>query len=148
MNEKDRKEKRADNELVGKNVSWYQTFLSAWVENRMEKDKQIINLSSLAIGVLILLRKEIGNSFQFGIWLLAGICFIISIMVLLQIFSQNSNYIENLIKNTDHEKINSIEKSLRSKTFWGFNLFIVGIILTFLLAWSSTGFYIAILKGV
>lgn len=45
-------EECANQEEQDKRVAFYQTFLTAWVENRMEMDKQILTLSSLAIGFL------------------------------------------------------------------------------------------------
>ncbi|MBN1784088.1 MAG: hypothetical protein JW812_03910 [Alphaproteobacteria bacterium] len=113
----------------------------------MEKDKQILSLSTLAIGVLILLRKSIENEIYFGVWISAGLAFLTSIIILLQMFSQNSDYIGELIKNNDINKKKELEKKLQQKTKWSFRFFITGVLLTFILASSSTGFYITILKG-
>lgn len=53
----------AKQELMEKHVAFYQTFLSAWTASRMEKDKQVLTLSALAIGLLTTFRSELDDVF-------------------------------------------------------------------------------------
>ena len=129
-------DENAQQEFIQKKVAFYQSFLSAWIENRMEKDKQILILSALAIGLLMTFRDELPDVFSFCLWLLSGFAFVIAIIIVLWIFRQNSDYIELLLINDDDqsEEIKKLEKSLQKKTLWAFGLFILGIVLTISLA--------------
>lgn len=136
----------AQQEIMQKNVAFYQTFLSAWTESRMEKDKQILTLSALAIGLLMVFRKELDDVLAFCIWLGAGTAFVAAIVIILLIFGQNSDYIEHIIRDDNQPDKLIIEKSLQRKTLWAFCLFVIGILLTIILAVLGAGFIIT--KGV
>lgn len=131
---------REEQELTGKNVSFYEVFLGAWVQNRMEKDKSILTLSSLSIGLLVTFLNTINTVGEFALWILSTLSFVVAIIVNLLIFSQNSDYIEEVIRNTNQDKQMSIETKLRRKTIFSFSLFILGIILTFVLVMIQSGF--------
>lgn len=137
------KQNNDNQELIHKNVAFYQTFLNAWVGSRMEKDKQILTLSALAIGLLMAMRGDVSDVLAFLIWLFAGGAFVISMLIILIIFRQNSDYIEQIIRDDDTEKKLSIEKSLNRKTVLSFWCFLAGVILTISLAVYSSGFVIA-----
>lgn len=128
-------------EHTQKNVAFYQTFLSAWVSSRMEKDKQILTLSALAIGLLMTFRGELSDVFAFTVWLIAGFAFVASITIILLIFGQNGDYIEKIIRDDDGARV-ELEKSLHRKTFWAFGLFLVGVVLTIFLAVYGAGFIV------
>ena len=133
---------KEEQEFIGKNISFYETFLNAWVQNRMEKDKSVLTLSSLAIGLLVTFLAKNENTTQFVFWILSTIFFVISIIINLLTFHQNSDYIQEILQGTDKKKQESLEKKLNTKTFISFALFIVGIILTFSLAIMQSGFTI------
>lgn len=133
----------AKQELMEKHVAFYQTFLSAWTASRMEKDKQVLTLSALAIGLLTTFRSELDDVFAFCVWLSAGASFVISIVIILLIFGQNSDYIEQIIRDDNQDKKMGVEKSLQRKTLWGFRLFVIGVVLTVFLAIYGTGFVIS-----
>ena len=40
-------------ELEGKNIAFYSTLLSAWIQTKMERDKTLVTLSAAAIGLLV-----------------------------------------------------------------------------------------------
>jgi len=125
-------ENKKSEELIGKEVAFYETFLSAWVENRMEIDKQVLNLSALAIGLLFFFYDKLCNSLHLFLWCLANISFISSIILILRIFHLNSGYIEKILKDKEEEVMN-LEKRLNKNTQWSFRIFIFGIVIAFVL---------------
>lgn len=53
-----------------KDVAFYSSCVNAWIQTRMEKDKQLLTLSSVAMGFLINLYKDLGNdTTAFVLWL-------------------------------------------------------------------------------
>ena len=141
-------------EIMQKNVSFYEVLFTAWMDNRMEKDKQILTLSALAIGLLMTFRSEIKDFCSFFILALASLSFTGSMIVVLGIFKKNSDYLMQLIREsnkreqTDKEKKEIVdnERTLQSRTFLAFWLFIVGVGFTFIL--SAYRIVPEILKGV
>lgn len=129
--------------FLQKDVAFYQTFLAAWIENRMEKDKSLLTLSSLAIGLLITFTDKLSSPTEFVLWLLSGIAFLATIIIILLIFRCNSNYIQCLLAE-DIAKQQRHEKSLNLMTLMAFVIFIVGLCLTFTLAISETDYSIKI----
>ncbi|MBF0269952.1 MAG: hypothetical protein HQL44_15310 [Alphaproteobacteria bacterium] len=136
----------AQQEHMEKNVAYYETFLSAWVDSRMEKDKQILTLSALAIGLLVTFKDGLNDVVSFCVWLGASSSFVAAIVIILMIFTQNSEYIERLIREDLPAEKYAIERSLQRRTVWAFWLFVVGVTLTMLLAVYGAGF--KIVKGV
>lgn len=130
-----------------KRVAFYQTFLGAWIENRMEMDKQVLTLSSAAIGLLMVFYKDMDKVFEFSLWLIAGCAFIVAIILVLCIFRNNSNYIQCLIREDNQTLQNVLEKRLQTMTAWAFGSFIVGIVLSFTLAIVRSGFEITKVHG-
>ena len=134
-------------ELMEKKVAYYESFLKAWIENRMETDKQILTLSSLAIGLLMILQAKLNTVVEFVLWLSAGGIFIVAIVIVLFIFRHNSTYIGCLIREDNQSQQDAVEKSLRSLTACAFVAFILGIILTYALAIVESGFVIVKAQG-
>ena len=143
-----------DHEIMQKNVSFYEVLFTAWLENRLEKDKQILTLSGLAIGLLMTFRSEIDDFCSLFILVLASFSFTGSMIVVLGIFKKNSDYLMQLIQKsnkgeqTDKEKKEMVdnERTLQNQTFLAFWLFIVGVGFTFIL--SAYKIVPVILKGV
>ncbi len=129
--------------FLQKDVAFYQTFLAAWIENRMEKDKSLLTLSSLAIGLLITFTDKLTSPGEFILWLFSGVAFLATIIIILLIFRCNSNYIQCLLVE-DIKKQQRHEKSLNIMTLLAFVIFIVGLSLTFTLAISEANFSIKI----
>jgi hypothetical protein len=145
MDENEKEKNREAEELTGKNVAFYETFLSAWVENRMEVDKQLLTLSSLAIGLLMTFK--LGTVTELVLWLVSGGLFLITIVVVLCVFRNNTKYIECLISDDDENKKKAVEKSLQTLTAWAFVMFILAIASTFVLALIKSGFVITKATG-
>jgi len=140
-------QEREAQELMEKNIAFYGTFLNAWVENRMETDKQLLTLSSLAIGLLMIFYDKLHTTTELVLWLAAGVLFILTIILVLCIFRSNSKYIECLIVDDDQHRKQAVEKSLQTMTACAFGMFIVGIIFTFALAIVKSGFVIMKASG-
>ena len=131
-----------DQEFMQKEVAFYTTFLGAWVENRMEMDKQLLTLSSLAIGLLMIFYDKLENVAQFVLWLAAGGLFIATIIMILCVFRNNSKYIECLVSESDEREKKAVEKKLQNQTACAFGMFIVAIVTTFALAIVKSDFII------
>lgn len=127
----------------GRSVAFYSALVEAWINTRMECDKQILSLSSLALGGLIAIQqKGLGDATSFIVWLCGGVCFVLAILLALIVLSMNAHYIEKLAedsKSTRHEYL------LKLLDIALMILFVFGVVLTFTLAIKETGF-VAILK--
>ena len=152
----DKKTELNEEEYMQKNVAFYQTFLSAWVQNRMEFDKQLLTLSSLAIGVLMLFHEDLKTLPFLILWLITGISFITTIIIILRIFKNNPDYIEYIIaedgvseaeRKVIEEKRIELEKSLQKNTEYAFITFIIGIILTLSLVVVKSGIITITIQG-
>ena len=123
-----------------------QTLLSAWTTTRMEKDKQLLTLSALAIGLLVTLRSEIDDVCAYYVWLSSGASFLFSIIIILRVLHLNSVYIEQILAGDDQVKTKGIDKCLRCSAILADCLFATGVGLTAFLVVYGTEF--SILKGV
>ena len=126
-----------DEENQQKEILWYQSTVDAWYETRMEVDKQILTLSALGIGLLMTLTKGFTNPHVVVLWCAAAVSFLVSIFLILQIFSKNSDYLVVLIQETD-EKHHS--NRLRFMTLWAHGLFFLGAVITVVLALKTIVF--------
>jgi ABC-type Fe3+-siderophore transport system permease subunit len=123
-----------DSENEQKRVAYYQTFLGAWIENRMEADKQILTLSSVAIGWLMTFYDKLDGCLELALWLVAGTVFSVAVIIVLFIFRDNSKYIECVIREHDSALHDRLEKKLHGMTVCAFILFFSGVALSFILS--------------
>ena len=117
-----------------KRVARHQEYVAAWTSNRMEIGKRILTLSGLAFGFLMTFRSDIDDACSFSIWVSAIVFFFVSMGLFLWIFWRNSDYIMLIVKKDDEKKKEKIRKSLTRNMFFAVCLFVVGMILTFVLA--------------
>lgn len=108
-----------------KEVVYYEALVNSFLENRMEIDKQILNLSCLAIGFLSATIKEINS--LFCVWLFTNIFFLLSIILTLFIFHSNTKIIEDNIKNQNFEESENDNHilSIISYSFFGIAMFLL-----------------------
>ena len=142
-------EELKEQEKMLKKVAYYQELISTWSSNRMEIGKRILTLSGLAIGLLVTFGSEvseIGDALSFIIWISASGFFIASMLIILHIFKQNSNYIMLLVQKDNQEKKEKINKSLKCNMRLAVLFFFIGIGLTYFLAIYIVG--LPFLKGV
>lgn len=88
-----------DEILKQKEISYYSALLNAWINTKMERDRTILTISSGAIGVLITLLTTVGakNCLEIILFMFAFVLFITTVILVLNIFSENSRYIEEII---------------------------------------------------
>ena len=132
-------------------VVYFDSWVKAWIENRMELGKQLLALSALAIGLLIGIFGQPETVTQFWLWLFAGMAYLACGALILIIFHMNTVYIGILLENhqtadDDEEKVilgqkeALITKQLNWWTKMAFLLFLAGTTLTLFLAISQSGF--------
>ncbi len=146
-----------DLEYLQKRVAFYQTIVGAWVQTRMEADKQLLTLSGLAIGSLMLFRGELKSISQLVLWLSASGLFVGTIITILFIFWNNSTHIEYIIADNQEQdaekktefkvKAEIMDKKLNLQTICAFVMFVLAIILTFALAIARTNIMVIINQG-
>lgn len=131
------KHQRKLRELEGKNIAYYSTMLSTWIDNKMEYDKTLITLSSMAIGLIVTLLTTTGINamYEFIIFLFAFISFTITILTALIIFHLNSKIIEDSLKETSEKNYN-----IKKYDILIISSFTLGMILTMAFA-SSHAFH-------
>ncbi len=153
----DKKTELDEQEYRQKRVVFYQTFINAWIENRMEMDRRVLILSSAAIGFLTTYHDELKGILQNVLLFLAYLLFIFAIITVLYIFRNNTKYIECVIsendefnpeKNVMSEEKKRLEKKLQRQTESALIMFIIGIILTFILIVAKSGFIVITIQGV
>jgi hypothetical protein len=79
--------------------------ISAWINTRLERDKQLLGLSATSVGLLVTLLRTVGvqDHFQLMIFILALVAFLITIISILLILDKNSTHIENVLGNSETE---------------------------------------------
>ena len=77
-------------------VAYYKVFITAWINTRMERDKSIFILS--LVGLVLLTMAQVSNLMA---WWTIAVLFATSIILVLTMYGQNSNYIEKLIQDED-----------------------------------------------
>ena len=140
-------------EYHNKRVAFFDSWVKAWIQNRMELDKQLLSLSALAIGLLVGVLGNPDNVLQFVIWFIAGFSFLFCGGLILIIFCQNTKYIETLLDDhqteekakekvvlSEREKQKTRQLGLLTKS--AFLLFLFGATLTLVLAISQPSFII------
>ena len=104
-----------------KRVAHYDSLLKIWVDSRMVLLKQLLTLSTLAIGLLVSVFATPSNIFELSTWFFAGISFLVCILCILLTLIQNTSHamvaLVRLTKKIDdvsdrEEKINSCIKKL------------------------------------
>ncbi len=78
--------------------------MSAWIDNRMTRDKTLLALSSGGIGVLLTLVSTVGvdSTFEAMCFALGFLGFIVVIVAILAIFYRNPQHLENVLENPEH----------------------------------------------
>jgi len=97
---KDQTQQRESRELEGKNVAHYSVLLSAWIETKMQRDKTLVTLSAAAIGLLVTLLATVGvnSAWEILLFVIAVVCFLVTIGSSLAIYQLNSQHIEKAIR--------------------------------------------------
>lgn len=124
--------KRKTNSNEDKQVeNFNKCLIEQYIQNANEKDKQLLGLSSLAIGLLATFINQTMTCLSFILWFLSGIFFIITIISTLKIFEENKKYTMSLYNNSDCKEIEGKLGILDFCEYWSF---IIGTILLFILS--------------
>ena len=85
---------------VNKKAAYYQELVSAWINTSMEQDKSILSISVAGIGVFITLltTSKSMNFCSIVFAFLSMVSFLITTVLILIIFSKNTDYIEKEIQ--------------------------------------------------
>ena len=101
-------------EYKEKSKIFYSTIISVWFNTKLEKDKQLLILSTTAIGLLVTLLRtfSVSNNWELFCYVLALVCFVITIISVFVIFDRNASYIEKLIEDprTEAEDLKTCDK--------------------------------------
>lgn len=110
---------------------------ASFYNTAMEKDKSILTLSVAGIGFLVTLlniSKTIGYV-NYSIFILASLCFLISIYCILSIFDKNADYMLDIAQDKD---VTLKEYKLKKLDKWAIRSFYLAIILSILLGVSTS----------
>lgn len=117
-----------------KDVAFYSATVGAWYTTKFEKDKHLLSLASVGIGLLVTLVTTVGVSTVCiaAMYILAVISFLICILTVLTIFSRNADHLQKLVKEVeDRDTTLSLLDKTASATF------IFGIVFTLLVGLFS-----------
>ena len=115
-----------------KQIEYYASVLQAWQNTKMELDKNILTLSSAAIGLLVTFINTFGvkTQCQIILYIISIGAFLGAIISSLMIFSNNAKYLEKIIKDPNYSNdptLGFLDKTLVIT-------FVVGIVGTILLS--------------
>lgn len=88
-----------------KDRAFYSAMISAWLNTKLERDKQLLTLSTSAIGLLVTLLRTVGVS-NFSQILLFGaalIAFLFTVISVIWILGKNANHIEQMLNGSETE---------------------------------------------
>ncbi len=145
-----KKEKREEN--MQKRVARYQTLFAAWTENSIEIDKQLLTLSTAALGLLVFIHEDLKGAWEKFFLICASILFIGTIIMILRTFYISRKYIGSVLNENDKnnaEKIDTEEKlNDKSKRLDIFSLYTFGfgVLFTFLMMLFKLGILEVILR--
>jgi hypothetical protein len=88
-----------------KEKAFYSAMIGAWLNTRLERDKQLLGLSVTAIGLLVTLLRTVGvsNLLQIIFFGLALFAFLITVVSVIYILGENSTHIEKILESSEIE---------------------------------------------
>ncbi len=131
-----KKEKRQEN--TQKNVARHQALWTAWFENSIEIDKQLLILSTAALGFLVFIHDDLKGAWEKNLLLFASFFFVVTIIMILRTFYISQEYIGAAIKKNkaEEDKLNAKSIRLNIASLITFGL---GFSLTFLMMLVKLG---------
>jgi uncharacterized membrane protein YgcG len=88
-----------------KDKVFYAAMISAWINTKLERDKQLLGLSVTAIGFLVALLRTVGVSdlAQLGLFSFALFAFLVTIISVIAILGENAAHIEKMLDSSETE---------------------------------------------
>ena len=122
-----------------KEKAFYSAMIGAWLNTRLERDKQLLGLSVTAIGLLVTLLRTVGVSslLQIILFVLALFAFLITVVSVIYILDENSTHIKKIL--LEGSEIES-RKLMCLDTTAGIS-FVVGMVLIVIIGMDSAGFF-------
>ena len=125
-----------------KQVVYYDALVNAWVQNRLDRNRQLLTISYLAVGLLIVLISSVKSDnlpdnlyFWVGMavsWLCAFVSFILCGFFSLSIMNKNTVYLQAVAnEEKNHEQLSL---SINRKARVSFRLFLAGVVFICLLS--------------
>ncbi len=145
-----KKEKRKEN--MQKRVARYQTLFAAWTENSIEIDKQLLTLSTAALGLLVFIHEDLKGAWEKFFLICASVFFIVTIIMILRTFYISRKYIGSVLNENDknnaekidtEEKLDAKSKGLEKASLITFGL---GVFFTFWMMFFKLGILEAIFR--
>ena len=127
-----------------RDVEYHSQSYAAFFGTRMEKDKSILTLAVVGIGYLATFAN-LGDKRLIGLELilfgLASLCFLVSIIIVIQVFKINGDYIMAILNPSTESQKEATKLGLRLRNFDRIVLgsFISGLITTILLGYIASG---------
>ncbi|MCK4752667.1 MAG: hypothetical protein KAS75_04410 [Planctomycetes bacterium] len=92
-------EEKKDSVEQQKKVEYYAALVNAWIQTKMDHDKVLITLSAGGIALLVSLLSTVGvkQYWELGLYILAALCFLVTIVACIFILERNSKHIENVL---------------------------------------------------
>jgi Ca2+/Na+ antiporter len=109
-------------EYKAKDRAFYSAMVGAWLNTKLERDKQLLGLSVSAVGLLVTLLRTVGvyNFRQIYFFGCALLCFLITIISVLIILDKNAQHIEEVlqgVKKQDENKLLSLLDNISAFAF-------------------------------
>lgn len=104
--------------------------LQAWIDNRMEKDKSLLNLSVLGVGLLATFLTRAEEWPKFLCVLCVSYFFVRTIFLILRTFDKNSDYLEGVMNGNNEDILNKKTQKLMKMSRAASNHFLCGVIFT------------------
>lgn len=117
-----------------KDKAFYSAMISAWLNTKLERDKQLLALSVTAIGLLVTLLRTTGvsNIKQLSLFGFALFAFLVTVISVIYILGENAAHIEKTLENSEAES----KILIRLDTLAAFS-FIVGMVLIVIIGLHS-----------
>lgn len=84
---------------------FYSAMISAWLNTRLERDKQLLGLSVTAIGLLVTLLRTVGvsNFVELVLFSFALLAFLVTVIAVIYILQENAGHIERMLDKSENE---------------------------------------------
>jgi hypothetical protein len=88
-----------------KEKAFYGAMITAWLNTKLERDKQLLGLSVTAVGLLVTLLRTVGVSDieELVLFSLAMIAFLVTIISVIYILGENAEHIEKMLDSSESE---------------------------------------------
>lgn len=111
---------------------------ASFYNTKIEKDKSILTLSVAGLGFLVTFINFTENLklYEFILFIISAVCFMICIYKIINIFDKNAEYI--ILLTTDAEGIDDKEIELKRLDQWAIKSFYLGLVMAFTLGMCTS----------